>query len=355
MRWIMIAPFMRHSDNKWLGRFIQGTRHSFDTLPADYVHDRSRSHTDLAGWLDYFRHAWRALRAASGPERVGLITSFPQLPLAVGLLSILLGKRVPVVAWTFNVGMLPSGLKRAISRHAFRRIDAFIVHSRAEIDQCSKCFGIDKAKLVFVPLQTVYKRTAAPAQPSQPYVVAMGSAGRDYALLFDVLRDVPLKTIVVAGAHAVSGLEVPDCVEIRSGLTRDECLQVLQDARMSVVPVANESTASGQVTLLDSMAAGIATIVTRCPGSVDYVTDGTTAILVAPGNEDELRDAMTRVWNDERLRESLGKAGEAHVLRHFSDAAVAQRLRDICDAVENNIPLSSIGATDEPSVESTRA
>lgn len=340
MKWIVATPFIKTADDRWLGAFVPGDRHSFTTVPAHHQHDRHRAQTDAGGWADHFVHAWRALSQAHR-SKGGLVTAFPQLPVAAGILSRLIWPRVPIVAWTFNIGKLPSGAKRRLSAFALRRVDAVVVHSRAEVDTCSEWFEIPRAKVVFVPLQRVVPDALAEEDEDAPYVVALGSANRDYALLFDVLRAKPVRTIVIASSHAVAGLDVPPCVELRAGLPLDECHRILQRARVSVIPVANATTASGQVTLLDSMGMGRATIVTRCPGSTDYVVDGETALLVSPGSREEMATALDRLWSDDDYRGRLGRQGRVHVVRHFSDAAVGRALGQVCDAVEQGRPLPS--------------
>jgi len=105
----------------------------------------------------------------------------------------------------------------------------------------------------------------------------MGTAQRDYRLLFGVLAELRYPTTIVAGAHAVAGLTVPPNVTVRSGLTPQQCFELSQRARLNVIPVANQTTASGQVTLLDAMMFARPAIITSCPASIDYVTHGKDA------------------------------------------------------------------------------
>lgn len=119
---------------------------------------------------------------------------------------------------------------------------------------------------------------------------------------------------------------MPPNVTVRSGLTIDACHELVQRARLSVVPVDNPFTASGQITLLDAMMFGRATIMTRCPASTDYVDDGRTALLVRAGDHDELRTAIERVWEDAELRASLGRAARQAAVSRFSDEAIGREM-----------------------------
>jgi len=336
MKWLIVAPFIKSSDNEWLGAFVPGERHRFSTVPSE-TSASSGPRTSLAGWMGHVRQGWRALRLAHRQQHTGLITVFPQLPVTTGLLSALFRPRAPIIAWTFNIGRLPGRTKRLLSIWALRRVDAVIVHSRAEIREYSAYFRLPANKLFFVPLQRIIPQTAADEDTSRPYVISLGSANRDYALLFRVLAARPVRTIVVASKSAVAGLEIPDCVEVLSGISLERCHDLLRGARVSIIPVANPTTASGQVTLLNSMGLGRATIITRCPGSVDYVVDGETAVIIAPGSFEEMAAALNRLWSDDDYRIRLGHQGRVHVAEHYSDDAIGRIMGDICDLVEERV------------------
>ncbi len=239
-----------------------------------------------------------------------------------------------MIAWSFNLGVLPSGLKRRFSRLALRKVTLFVVHSRAEIVACSQWLGLGSDRFVFVPLQCPRRETVLPEDVDQPFVLSMGSANRDYALLFDVVRELGVRTVVVAGRHAVEHLDVPSNVELMSGLSAEQCHALLQRCRVNVVPVANAETASGQVTLLDALAFGRPTVVTLCPGSVDYIVDGVTAAGVQLGDRAQLKDAITRLWNDAVLRARMSEAARADALERFTDEAVGATLGRICDDIQ---------------------
>ena len=337
MKWIIAAPFITTAEDRWLGAFVPGSKHGFTTLPTDEI-VRSGPQTSARGWKGHFSHAWRALKLARRQPGTGLITVFPQLAIAAGLLAMLPGRRVRIIAWTFNIGTLPRGLKRILSILALRRVDAVIVHALSEVEDYSRHFCVPPERVVFVPLQRIIPDVGEATESTPPYAISLGSANRDYRLLFEALKIFPVRTIVVASEAAIAGLEVPPCVEVMSGLSLDKCHQLLTSARLSIIPVANPKTASGQVTLLNSMGLGRATIITRCPGSLDYVIDGETARLVQPGDAVELSQALRQLWEDTVLRDRLGRGGRDHVARNYSDAAIGRLMGQVCDAVEAGQP-----------------
>jgi len=251
----------------------------------------------------------------------------------IGIRQSLSKRPPPVVAWAFNLGALQRGWRRWLARGALRRIDRFVVHSRAEVRSYSRWLGLPTERFVFVPLQQGRPTMPHDEELEKPYVLAMGTAHRDYETLFKAVAPLGFRTIIVAGKRAVHGLDVPPCVEVRSGLSEKECDALTQRARLSVVPIRNHQTASGQITVVRAMQLACPVVATRCIGSEDYVEDGRTGLLVEPAAPEELSRALRTLWQRNDLRRRLGEAARQHALTHFSDEAAGVALGRILDEV----------------------
>lgn len=83
----------------------------------------------------------------------------------------------------------------------------------------------------------------------------------------------------------------------------------------------------GQV-IVEGMAAGLAVIATRAGGPVEIITPGVDGVLVAPGDVAELAAAMTRVVDDDALRDRLGEAAMARA-RDFSPEIIGKAVQEI--------------------------
>jgi glycosyltransferase involved in cell wall biosynthesis len=214
---------------------------------------------------------------------------FPQLALAVGLRQRVERKRKPIVAWTFNLGGLYPGVRQKIARIALARVDRFIVHARAEVSCYADWLGLPHGRFCFVPLQRAPIAIEEREDNQEPFLLSMGSARRDYATLFEAVRLSRRPTVVVAARHALEGLDIPPNVSIRSSLSAVECHRLAQRARINVVAVLNDQTASGQVTIVEAMRMGRAVVATRCTGSEDYIEHGVNGLLVEPRSVETLR------------------------------------------------------------------
>jgi glycosyltransferase involved in cell wall biosynthesis len=338
MHWYLSAPFIEKPDvDTWLQPFVPGTRHTFQPVPAPYRHDRSRRQTNAAQWLDYFSHGtatWSASRQHSNDA--GIITIFPQLALTIGLHKRLTRRTTPLLAWTFNLGGLYGGTKKTLARFALKNVDRFIVHSRREIESYSEWLDISPDRFRFVPLQRPVMPIVFSEDDASPFVLSMGSARRDYRLFFEVMADLAYPTIVVAGAQALEGLRIPGNVKVYHNLDITQCHELAQKARINVVPIDNSTTASGQVTLVESMMYARPTVATQSIGTEDYAEDGKTALLVKAGDFDAMKNGIGSLWSDKLLRNNLGLAARKHVEAHLSDEAAGRTLGLVLDELEND-------------------
>lgn len=77
--------------------------------------------------------------------------------------------------------------------------------------------------------------------------------------------------------------------------------------------------------VLEAMASGTPVVCSRVGGLPEIVEDGTTGLLVEPGDVDALRDALDRVLRDRALAERLGRSARERALERFSWDACADR------------------------------
>jgi hypothetical protein len=141
MQWYLLDAVTKDATAQWLFPFSARPGRNFHVVPAHYdVNKLLGAQTTAALWRKYLAHSSRAWRiAAAGPKPFGFITTFPQLAMTTALHRHLRRSPAPIVAWNFNLGALYGGLKGFVARQmAEGGIDAYVVHSLAEIDRYSK-------------------------------------------------------------------------------------------------------------------------------------------------------------------------------------------------------------------------
>ncbi|EAZ94198.1 hypothetical protein CY0110_09997 [Crocosphaera chwakensis CCY0110] len=318
---------------RWLDDFVPSGEHQFTKIPRKENstnlgwHNRSSRNTPLEEWLIH----WNQSGDAWGQTIGGCITVFPQLASLIGWRKRFSRKNVPVIAWCFNIGKLYSGIKQSLASAGLREIDQFVVHSKKECETVSSWLKLPESRFKFIPLQRAPIPIVTSEEMDNPFVVAMGSANRDYQTLFNAVKKLGVRTIVVAAQHSIQGLAIPSNVEVRSGLTPQQCHVLAQKARVNIIPLIEHTTGAGQVTIVEAMRMSRPVIATRCVGSEDYIDHGRTGLFVKPYSIDDLSSAIAQLWSDEKLRSSMAKEAGNYAEMNFSDESAGRHLGKILD------------------------
>lgn len=329
MWWAVAAPFFNQDDPetlRWLDDYAARPGRSFLKVsqgsPEGNWHKRRRRTTTLRGWSTQFQQARRCVDAD------GVITVFPPLAISVGLIQHLRRSAKPHIAWCFNLGGRPDGIRRALARLAARKITHLVVHSRAEIALVADYLDLPEHRVRFVPLQTVAFEDTFSTQEDD-YVVAMGSANRDYATFLAAMRATGLPAKLIAAPRLLDGLEIPANVQVINNVTLAESRRIASRARLCIVPIEKETVASGQVTLVDAAAMARCIIATRSIGTVDYIEDGVNGALVPPRDAEAMARTIRALWDDDATRRSMQVAAHDRALSDWSDAATSAILDDM--------------------------
>jgi glycosyltransferase involved in cell wall biosynthesis len=123
-------------------------------------------------------------------------------------------------------------------------------------------------------------------------------------------------------------------VTLAGRMTTDAVAAELAAADVLVAPSVPTSGGKREgipVVLMEAMATGLPVVASRLSGIPELVTDGVSGLLVPPGDDAALADALASLAADPELRARLGAAGRETVLREFdvdrNAAALADRIR----------------------------
>jgi glycosyltransferase involved in cell wall biosynthesis len=130
----------------------------------------------------------------------------------------------------------------------------------------------------------------------------------------------------VAQVRELAGkLRVDDRVHVLSWIDPGERDRLLAESDVFVLPSYAEGV---PMSLLEAMAAGLPSITTGVGGIPDVFTSGAEGLLVTPGNQAQLRDAMTQIISDESLRLAAGRRAWERA-RSFDVHAYARSLAEL--------------------------
>ena len=132
--------------------------------------------------------------------------------------------------------------------------------------------------------------------------------------------------------HLIAGLNLQKVVILLGSQPQDRVASLLGEADLFVLPsvVAADGQMEGiPVSLMEAMASGLPVVATNISGIPELVEDGVTGLLVPPGNEHTLADAIIRLYNDETLRGKMGTCGREKVASEFEIKANVEKLKDL--------------------------
>jgi glycosyltransferase involved in cell wall biosynthesis len=179
---------------------------------------------------------------------------------------------------------------------------------------------------------------AALEPASAPLIVCVSrhDPRKGNAVLLDALaqlRDVGVqyRACLVGGGRLLSahqrrarelGLERSVCLTGRV----NDALGYLCHGDIFVLPSLEEG--SGSVSLLEALQLGKAVIASRCDGIPEDLIDGEDAVLVTPGDERELADALASLLGDAARRAELGARSAELFRRRFTADGFVSSLAD---------------------------
>ena len=230
----------------------------------------------------------------------------------------------------------PNGFLGHITRKAIENIDTIICTAKTQKDFLITK-GFDEKKIVFTPIgidAEKFSETAQNDSPKENYILSVGrDLGRDYATLFEAVRDLPIKVVVATKPEAIAGLSTPENVEVRFHVLYEEMPTLYARSLFAVIPLKDKnpsgSDTSGQYGFLEPMAVGKAVIVSDRTTVRDYIENGRDGILVPPENPTALRSAIENLLQNPDQANLLGKTAQRKVLDSFTGKKFAEKLAEI--------------------------
>lgn len=264
--------------------------------------------------------------------------------------------RIVVYDHTSGERTPPRGLKRLIKR-ATRAIPPYLADEVLTVSDYVARRQIDVGLMPPARVHTVHNGLAVPPPDSgardrlrdllgvESGREVVGCAARaapekgiEHLLrAFDLLcgrREPPLPRLVFFGdgpdlerlRGIAADLEHSDHVDLPG--YRPGAADLLAGADVCVVPSVWEDALP--LAVLGAMARGCAVLASRVGGVPEMIVDGESGVLVPPGDESALANALVHLLGDGPLRRSLGEAARARVAEWFRPE---DQIRRMCDSV----------------------
>jgi glycosyltransferase involved in cell wall biosynthesis len=163
-----------------------------------------------------------------------------------------------------------------------------------------------------------------PGRRERPLIVAVGrlKAPKDFLTLVRALgrlEPASFEAVIVGEGpdrplleDEIRGLGLTDRVRLAG--ERHDIPELL--AASDIFALASSSEGM-PVSVLEAMAAGLPVVASRVGGLPEQVVHGETGVLAAPGDPEDLAEALARLVADGELRRRLGAAGRARAEQSF--------------------------------------
>jgi L-malate glycosyltransferase len=109
-------------------------------------------------------------------------------------------------------------------------------------------------------------------------------------------------------------LKVTDVATIHGWMEPDEARQIIRQSDIFVMPSLSESFG---VAAAEAASYGLPVVASDVGGVPEIVRDGDTGLLIPPGDEAALAEAILRLAQDGQLRQSMGNAGRRLVAEKY--------------------------------------
>jgi len=210
----------------------------------------------------------------------------------------------------------------ALNRFVIPRADCVIVRGTNQVIEARRIYG-PSICAVFVPFGIdvdYFQRQGSGG--SQPYVFSSGlDAGRDFTVLARALRglDVGMKIKSSADENLpFNAQEFPNVEIVKKRLPYGEFRALYEGARVVVVSTQVTRNACGVTSLMEAMAMGKPVIVSDNPALRDYLPPPDAGIVVPVGDENALRHAILKLWNNPQEAALMGERARQFAAANFS-------------------------------------
>ena len=208
------------------------------------------------------------------------------------------------------------------AKTAAKAADIIVTPSNYMKKKLVEVFDLPGERISVVPVginEDVFsiKRNTSEGKPINLLFVGRLVKEKGLDVLLNALNEVNVKKdahVTVVGEGPLKGqytelaarLGVSDKVSFKGFLTREEILSYLSRMDVLVVPSLIEN--FPRITL-EGMGAGIPVVASAVGGIPEQITDDVDGILVPPGDQRELADAIIKLSSEQEMMEKIGVAG----------------------------------------------
>jgi glycosyltransferase involved in cell wall biosynthesis len=245
--------------------------------------------------------------------------------LPVALAGLLARRRYAHVIYAHRV-YSPFWLKLIHSLRHVLRVDGWICVTNYQAGLLRRALGTAGAPVAAISqgVDTAFFDPAKANPPSRPpYILSVGTEMRNYPLLFEAVRDLPIEVAVKASSAWMSAsrerfASIPPNVKlITERLSYTELRDLYAGAALVVVPLYDTPQAAGITTILEAMAMEKCVVATGSKGLPDSLVDNETGLIVDSVSV-TLSETVAELFDNPKHLSTLAARGRRSAIREMS-------------------------------------
>lgn len=257
------------------------------------------------------------------------------------------GARPKLVALSFNQSstrLFSTGFGPVdwLLNRVWRRVQSFLVHSRAEARLFAELHDIPPDRFVFSHwgYDLPDRDPAETKLPPEPYVTMVGRNNRDLATFSAAVERAGVKGVLITASYMLreTPLEASPNVLVLTDRPMEECLNYVAGSFAHLVLVADANRGAGHISAVSAMLLGKPQIFSDVAPLSDYLADDLNGIAVPVRDTDAITAAIERLRDDPELAERLGSNGRSFALKEMSHVTSTRRMADAIIAAVKSHP-----------------
>jgi len=220
----------------------------------------------------------------------------------------------------------------------FRSMNTLIVHCESMKNNLIRLGASrERVKLIHYSIDQNFFTPRTDLEQYSNVIMSVGeSRSRDYSSLFKAVQGLPIKLEVAGFGHWYareknsSNIEkIPENVSMLKHLPQSELRNLYAKSQFVVIPVHDLVYSAGATASMEAGSMGRAVIAFHSQGISDYIIDGETGILVEPGNDRAMRDAIQSLLSNPKEAKRLGENARQRILNELNFETYVQKIADV--------------------------
>jgi hypothetical protein len=218
--------------------------------------------------------------------------------------------------------------KRGLIRLSMRSTSICAVWSEHQVRGAEQLLGTRRPVFLRVPYKANHSQLPPELElPVGDYIFSGGNTERDYRTLFAALGGLSIPVVVsCTDANLLRGMTVPSNVIVVAA--REPYFRRLMAGARLVVLCVNPGIlrGAGEATFLNALWHRRPVVVADDGSAGEYIEDGVTGFVVGAGDVEGVRRRAIQLWNEDELRERIGRAGRQLVEMEYTGKRWRERM-----------------------------